>query len=194
MYDPYALLHDASLHLSFLATYGIVYGVPLLESWWNSRRQSKVVHVFAVALLPSLAAYCATAPYIMYAFGNVSPYALLANIVVTPLVPVAMASTAVAILVSFVTFHGGIVLGFLASILHGIIIFIAVHVASLPLSSIAIHVSYTQMVVMYACMGIGLYVFHTTRGRYGRGGNVSQENNKQKSSDRNAVLTDTIAY
>jgi competence protein ComEC len=85
--NPRVIFWDVGFQLSFLATLGIVYGLPLLE---------KIVHMetaatgFRAAALSSLAAILATLPLSLMQFGQLPSYALLANLLVLPLVPYVM--------------------------------------------------------------------------------------------------------
>lgn len=85
--NPKILFWDAGFQLSFLATMGIVYGVPVLEKLtrtWPS--------VFGVkqTIITTLSATLATLPLILLNFGRLSVVALLANVAVLPLVPAVM--------------------------------------------------------------------------------------------------------
>lgn len=154
MYEPYALLHDASLHLSFLATAGIVY---LNEPLSNLLKKYIVRDGWRELLSTTLAAYLSTLPYIMYAFGNISVYALLANVIALPLVPITMLMTFVTVLVSFISSVGATVVGVLASILGNTIIGIAQATQMLPFAYVNVSISFLGMIFLYVlllCAGV----------------------------------------
>ena len=87
--NPRVLFWDVGFQLSFLATLGIVYGLPLLEK--ASGLESDAFG-FRAAALSSLAAIVATLPLSLIQFGQLPVYALLANLLVLPLVPYVMLS------------------------------------------------------------------------------------------------------
>jgi competence protein ComEC len=86
--------------LSFLATLGLLVTVPILTKWFDWM-PSAVVPLFAVPI----AAYLWTLPLILATFGVVSPYSILVNILVSPLIGVVsiggMVSAAAALIYPF---------------------------------------------------------------------------------------------
>lgn len=85
--NPKILYWDAGFQLSFLATAGIVYGLPVLEGLTE-----KVPRFFGLktALLITFAAILATLPLVLLLFGRLSVSAPLVNLLVLPAVPPAM--------------------------------------------------------------------------------------------------------
>lgn len=89
---PTLFLHDLGFQLSFLATIGLVYASPRIAErlgWvpaWGGLREN---------LATTLAAMCLTEPLLLATFGRLSLIAPLVNILVLPLVPLAMAAGAV---------------------------------------------------------------------------------------------------
>lgn len=158
MYDPSALTDSVSLHLSFLATAGIIY--------WSKTIKTIIAKIvsqkfFAELLTTTLAAYFATFPYIMHTFGTVSPYALLANVFVLPLVPLAMLLSFATLVATFVSHSFAILFGFTDSILIGIILFAAEAIAELPGSSLPVSISSGTMYVIYLILS--LLIFYVSR-------------------------------
>lgn len=179
LYDPYGLLHDVSLHLSFLATAGIVY----LSDPIKKTLERKTPRMMSDVLATTLAAYCATLPYISYTFGTLSLYALLANAIVLPFVPLAM-------LLSFLVALLGILSPFLASIVGYVdtailssITYVAALVSSLPFSSLSFRVSFPVLMFLYMLIMIGC-VFLLKR----------STNETIETRTKEGYLTDTISY
>jgi competence protein ComEC len=85
--NPLVVIADVGFQLSVLATAGIIYGVPLYQFLVPERFRDNPLLLSAAV---SLCAIVATAPVIMYQFGQVSLVALPTNIVVVPFVPVLM--------------------------------------------------------------------------------------------------------
>jgi competence protein ComEC len=158
LYSPLSLFYDASLHLSFLATAGIVYGCQSLEeifSKWLSRGASQL-------LAATIAAYLSTLPYILYTFGTFSLYGVMSNLLVLPLVPLTMSFTALTLLMSFLHPVPAILLGVIAGGLGDVIIFFARTIEGLPMSSSLVSISATMMVALYIVVII-FFVFLRTR-------------------------------
>lgn len=149
MYEPYALIHDVSLHLSFLATMGLVYMSEPLKILLGKC----FTHIQSLSLrellVTTLSAYFATLPYVMYTFGTVSVCALIANILVVPFVPLAMLLSFLVVISSYLSETFSQVFGFVDTGLIACMIWVARIVESLPFSSYVLTISFLSMVAMY---------------------------------------------
>ncbi|MFA6382842.1 MAG: ComEC/Rec2 family competence protein [Parcubacteria group bacterium] len=85
--NPLALRWDIGFQLSFLATLGIIYLFPLFEEKLN--RNGKMFWLWEILFL-SLSAQIFVLPIILYNFHNLSLIALLANILILPIIPLTM--------------------------------------------------------------------------------------------------------
>ncbi|MBW4539366.1 MAG: ComEC/Rec2 family competence protein [Myxacorys chilensis ATA2-1-KO14] len=74
---------NLGFQLSVLATLGLLVTVPILTKWLDWL-PSAIAPPFAVPI----AAYIWTLPLQLYAFGIVSPYSILVNVIVTPLISI----------------------------------------------------------------------------------------------------------
>lgn len=157
LYEPYALLNDVSLHLSFIATAGIVYMSERVQLFV----QKFLTSTFAVELVTlSFAAYLATLPYVLYAFGSASVYALVANVLVLPLVPIAMLLSFITVIAGYLSSSVAMVCGYVTTLLIDCMIAIAEMVESLPFSSISLSVSFSTMCFLYVVVtGVCFYFF-----------------------------------
>ncbi len=159
LFEPFHLLHDVSLHLSFLATAGIIYmseGVKKLFTKVHSETYKEIITT-------TLCAYIATLPYVMYTFGTVSLYALLANIIVLPLVPLTMLVTFLIVVTAPISHFLGFVFGYVTTLLGEGIIFVARSVEQLPLSSLQVSLSLRMMSFIYVLIGISFTLLITRR-------------------------------
>jgi ComEC/Rec2-related protein len=87
--NPLYVWSDAGWWLSFLAFYGVMIVSPLLAPRLvRSKRMRKSI-VVSVAL-ESICAELMTVPYVLHTFGQVSLIGLVANVLVTALVPLGM--------------------------------------------------------------------------------------------------------
>jgi competence protein ComEC len=91
---PAYIWGDIGWYLSFTAFVGVLILAPLLHDyfWGLSKKPHKIRQLF----VETTAAQLATAPIILFIFHQYSPYALLANLLVLPLVPLAMLFTFIA--------------------------------------------------------------------------------------------------
>jgi competence protein ComEC len=97
--DPHTLW-DLGFQLSALATGSLFAFARPVETWLGQRQPFSwpAMAPITEALTATLAAQVLTLPLIVYQFGNLSLIAPLANIIVVPVVPVAMALCTVALL------------------------------------------------------------------------------------------------
>lgn len=179
IYEPVSLARDVSLHLSFLATAGIVYGSGPIKNLITTFLSNKF---FVELSTTTLAAYLATLPYIMYTFGMVSAYALIANILALPLVPFAMLLSFLVVIASYVWHALALLLGFADSFLIGGVISIARIVDSLPMSSFSLSISFGVMVALYGIILVSLFYFS------------NRTKNETPVTYERGRLTDIIAY
>lgn len=161
LYAPETVLKDVSLHLSFLATAGIVYLLPVLEMLITPRIKKS----FRSLLVTTLATYIATMPYIMYTFGSLSFYALIANILIVPLVPPLMLLSGLTILSGLFSEVLALLFGYGTSSLGHVIIVLAHVFEKMPFSHIEASISFRTMLVMYMLIGVSCIVTRNYRER-----------------------------
>ncbi len=90
-FPPY-LWSDLGWHLSFLAFVGVLILAPLFHARFLKRKPKILVQLF----VETMSAQVLTLPIILFIFGRLSVIALVANMLVVPLTPIAMALTFVA--------------------------------------------------------------------------------------------------
>jgi ComEC/Rec2-related protein len=90
--NPFYVWGDLGWYLSFLAFFGILVISPVIVK----RLFAKPPRLYTLVLIETLAAEIMTLPLIMMTFGQLSAIALLANLIIVPLVPLAMLFCAVA--------------------------------------------------------------------------------------------------
>lgn len=100
LWNPLYIWSDIGWYLSFLAFYGVLVLAPLIARRLYGKEQPKLV---AALLLETCAAQLMTLPLILYIFNETSLVALFANVLVVPIVPVAM-------LLAFVAGLAGVVM------------------------------------------------------------------------------------
>lgn len=85
--NPFVLMFDIGFQLSFMATLGLVYLSPILEKYFK-----KLPEKFGLkeSLVSTISAIIMTTPLSLYYFGRFSIVAPLANMLVLPVIPLAM--------------------------------------------------------------------------------------------------------
>lgn len=180
MYEPYSLMHDVSLHLSFLATMGLVYMSEIFETYLKKYLTS--FSSLLEILITTFSAYFATLPYVMYAFGTVSLYAVVANIFVLPFVPVTMLLSFLVVLFSYFSTILSSLFGLVDTFLINVMIWIAECVSSLPFSKINISLSFPMMIFLYLIIAMIMYLLSI------------KQKDETGATDKNGNLTDVISY
>ncbi len=177
-YEPSSLLHDVSLHLSFLATAGIVYGSVSLKE-----RLTRIGSItYREIIATTLCAYGATLPYIMYTFGTVSVYALVANLLILPLLPTVMAMTFLLTLVAPVSGTLASLVGYGVTQVCDGVIALAEWIATFPFASLSVHVSFLSMCSLYLVMA-GLMFFF-----------MRQRNNETIETKQDSIFSEVMSF
>jgi len=88
--SPFSLLKDVSLHLSVLATIGLIYFSKPIFGFLSEYNFAKRHLEFTELLAANIAVYLTTAPYIAYQFSNANMMSFINNLIVSPLVPFVM--------------------------------------------------------------------------------------------------------
>lgn len=156
-------LTDLGWLLSFLAFFGILVVAPAVEARLHHPK-SVMVRLF----IESFVAHVLTLPLILFMFGQLSIVAPLSNLVILPLIPVAMA-------VSFVAGLAGMIVpafaGWLAWPAMLVLSFITKAIdqfAALPWAGTTEHISLTVMLLMYGLLLFGTIAMKRANARSGR--------------------------
>lgn len=106
-WNPFYLWSDIGWYLSFLAFFGVLILAPMFQQRVFGKKQPKIL---LAVMIESAAALVMTLPLIMYIFERVSLIALPANLLIVPLVPLAMLAALIAGLGGmFVPMVGGLI-------------------------------------------------------------------------------------
>jgi competence protein ComEC len=84
--NPLYLWGNVSWYLSFLAFFGVLVLAPLVAKRWWKREPG----LLAGVLIETMCASILVVPYVLYIFGQTSTVSLVANLLVVPLIPLAM--------------------------------------------------------------------------------------------------------
>lgn len=168
--SPAFVWGDIGWYLSFTAFAGIMILAPLIKAyfWGSDAKLSAPVQI----LLETVSAQLATVPIIIFIFGEYSPLAPLANLLVLPFVPLAM-------LLTFFAGIGGAILPFMAAAIgfpaFAVLTYMTTvteKLAGLPWASGSLSFGIGGLVLCYALLiGICIYIWRKTRYNF-RGDNI----------------------
>lgn len=125
---PLFLRYDIGFQLSFAATFAILISAPGRA---RTRFRSWIIGSIVETILITATVLLFVVPLSLFHFGTLSPYALLGNVLVLPLVPVAFLLSFAVVLLGWIPGLGA-ALGWLAyGVLHGVL-FLGDRLAALP--------------------------------------------------------------
>jgi competence protein ComEC len=158
--NPYLLAFDPGFQLSFMATLGLIVAGPLISGYlalvpnWLGAREF---------LAATLATQLFVLPLLLYQIGEVSVVSVMVNVLVLPMVPVAMLLTFVTGMVAFVSTT---IASFLALITYAslsYILAVAAAFATVPFAAVTVP-ALPFMVVPLGYAGLFILVWYLTRG------------------------------
>jgi competence protein ComEC len=144
---------DIGWLLSFMSFIGVLILSPLIHAYfWGERKPGNIRQVF----IETLSAQLLTLPLIAFVFGQYSPLALLANVLILPLIPLAM-------LLTFIAGLAGVLFPFMAEwiawpaqALMNYMVWVVDGLAQRPLASTEIAFSLSTVVVSYLAIFLGI--------------------------------------
>ena len=156
--NPYLLVYDVGFQLSFVATLGLLFVAPHVEKvlWF-------VPNIFQVRefLTATIATQIFVMPILLYSIGEFSLVSVVVNVLVLPMVPVAMLLTFITGLVGFMFPTVAVLLGYVTYVCLLYILSVATFFAAVPLASVTVTAfSFVFVVVGYVGIGTVLYWLH----------------------------------
>jgi competence protein ComEC len=141
---------DIGWLLSFTSFIGVIILSPLIHLYfWNDKKPGAIRQV----VLETMSAQIFTLPIIAYIFGQYSPIALLANVLILPLIPLAMLLTFIAGLIALVGVGVAPIVGFPAQLVLSYMTSVVDWLSTWPIASEELKFTKTALVVSY----IGLF-------------------------------------
>jgi competence protein ComEC len=144
-YNPYYIWSDIGWYLSFLAFVGILIIAPILIRLFRIKNNNG----FASMAVESFSAQVMTTPLIMMIFGRVSLIGIIANIIIVPLVPLAMFFSFIAGLIGAILPNLSAYLAIPARLLLNLMILITEKLATVPGAYKLVSVGFTSMLLIY---------------------------------------------
>lgn len=151
--NPLLLVYDPGLQLSFIATLGLMFGTPITTKWVSFVRPVFLREITA----STISAQIAVLPLLLYQNGLFSLVALPANVLILPLIPLAMVLSAGAGLAGFLTPTLAPFLGLPAHFMLSLIIGATEFFAQLPFAGIAIP-AFPLFFVAVSYFALGIFV------------------------------------
>jgi len=155
LWNPYLLMFDPSFQLSFVATLGLILGVPLLLPYLDWIPDKFGMRELTAA---TIATQVAVYPLLIYMMGEASLVALPVNLLVLPIIPLAMLAVFLVGVFGSVSFAVALPFAYFA---HGALLYVFKIVelfASLAFSTVTIPAfSFWYVATIYILLGIAVW-------------------------------------
>lgn len=162
--NPTYLWGDLGWYLSFAAFGGVMLLSPLLLDYFWGKMQPNALHQ---VLLETISAQIATAPIIAYTFSFYAPLALVANLLILPLIPAVMILTFISGIGAIFLSSLDTVIGFPAELLLKYMVSVINYLANLPFSKGNIEFGIDKLLYSYSLIIIFMiYIKKRTKHNY----------------------------
>lgn len=156
--NPYLLAYDVGFQLSFLATLGLIFVTPHFAVWCQQVTDKIGIRSFLVA---TLGTQIAVLPLLLYQIGELSIVSVIVNVLVLPMVPVAMLLTFAVGVAGFISSGLATMLSYPAYFSLTYITAMAELFSQLPFASVVLPAFPVPVVFLaYALLTLLLYRFY----------------------------------
>lgn len=157
--NPRILFDDAGFQLSFLATIGLVYFVPVVKKYFEWLPEKLAIRE---NFTTTMAAIIFTTPLILFQFGRLSILAPIVNILILSFIPFLMTVGFIQLAVSFLWLPFGKVIGWLTWLILEYIIRVVEFFAKLKFAAINIQIDLFWLVFCYIIL-FTIIIFNVSR-------------------------------
>jgi competence protein ComEC len=161
--NPYYLWKDIGWYLSFTAFFGVLVLAPLI----TQRIFNNQPKLFGQLLIETTCAQILTFPIIAFIFGDISVIALVANLMVLPLVPLSMATTFLAGATNMILPNLSGLAAFPARWLLGYIVEVTNLLSRFPGALVELNITLLQLAMCYGLIGIICLILYRVNTRMG---------------------------
>jgi competence protein ComEC len=174
--NPFLLVYDVGFQLSFLATLGLILISPHLENLFV-----KVPSLFGTRsfLVATISTQIAVLPILLYQIGEFSVVAVLVNILVLPMVPIAMLLTFITGLTAFIFPSLALVFSYPAYLSLEYIISIAWWFSKLPFAAYIVP-AFSFYFVPLAYAGLGYFLWRLRKPESNQEDNLTEKSLESK--------------
>ena len=159
--NPNYIWGDIGWLLSFSSFAGVMICAPLLQAYYFGNEKPGLLRQIVGE---TVAAWLFTLPILLVTFGQMSNVAVFANVLIVPLIPLAMLLVLIAGLAAWLLPFAGPVLAFPAQALLSYMTQVATWTAGLDWAQRELHIGWWVAVLMYVCLGFFCwYMWFRTR-------------------------------
>ncbi len=191
LFNPLLLIYDVGFQLSFLATLGLILLAPILEQYFSKVPSFAGMRLFLVA---TIATQIAVLPLLLYQIGQLSMVAIIVNLLVLPMVPIAMLLTFATGMLGFVSINLAWLVSFPTYWSLTYINNLALWFADLPIASSVVP-TFAFYIVPISYLIMGIIWWRLYKSEYGMGYSEMAEQliiNKSDTSEKTTKTSDWI--
>lgn len=149
MINPSYAWGDIGWLLSFASFIGVIIVSPLIHAYfWGDKKPGNVRQVF----IETMSAQLATLPIIAYVFGQYSSLALIANVLILPIIPIAMLFTFVGGLAGLLSLPFDALVGLPAQTMLRYVTSVVDRLSLLPQASAEVDFSMNAVIMFYIAL------------------------------------------
>lgn len=163
--NPKILVWDAGFQLSFISTIGLIYFSPILMKVGKWLPETFGLRENTVS---TLSAIIFTLPFILFQFGRLSIVAPIVNMLVLPIIPLAMLIGFFQVLFAYLWLPLGEIIGWFSWLLLGYVIKIVDIFAKLSWASVEIEVEWWTALLMYILLFTMIIIFINKKATSGK--------------------------
>ena len=152
---PVYIWSDIGWYLSFLAFGGVLIAAPLIV---HTLYRDKDAPAVAQLLIETIAATVMTLPLILFIFGQLPVFTLLSNVLVAPVIPLAMVATTLAGFTGMLAPSLFGVVGEFAGLTIGYVVAVVEMLASIPWTQLTIQIPLLAMSALYVVISGAIIV------------------------------------
>lgn len=159
IFSPKIAVYDIGFHLSFLATFAILYLVPIFDGYkifqkekFKNKFSQNMLEIFKL----TLAVQIFVTPYIIFKFSNLSLFGIIGNLLVVPIVPIIMFLGFLIILFSFLP-SLAIFISYVSFIFSKHIFLVSEFISGFSFSKLNFNLSAFSMIIIYVIIIFYIY-------------------------------------
>ncbi len=152
--NPSYAWNDLGWQLSFAAFAGVMIVAPLLQRYFYGEKEPGMLRQI---IGETVSAHIVTLPILIVAFGQISNVAILANMLVLPLVPLAMLLTFIAGVIAAIIPVLAQLAGAPAELVLGYMVFVVYFIADVPWAIAEVQIPWWGGVIMYSFTACGVW-------------------------------------
>jgi len=158
--NPYLLAFDPGFQLSFLATLGLILLAPYIERVFHMVPTKYQVREFFVA---TIATQIMVLPLLLYLMGQFSVVAVVVNVLVLSMVPVAMGLSFITGVLGWISAPLAVFVGYITNLSLVYILTVASLFSALPFAAFAVPAfPFWIVIVLYCALGCVLWRLHAS--------------------------------